>query len=225
MHKVDQKLRTMDMLGALALEHAEVMLRDRFMRLYSAMQERRRNVETDLAGIVDPFADWHVIEMREADAKDVVEGLKARGFVLYRPERIQRERTVYGSRLVQRPFFPGYLLVRFRATVSGWAALLAMPGVTGVLMDDGKPARVPARQLEAVYRREQELAARRRLRKRLGAFPFDVDQEVEIVDGAFVGYRAVIRRLDPRGRIGLDVPGVMGRVVRIDVDPDQIRAA
>jgi transcriptional antiterminator RfaH len=195
-----------------------------FTELARAAAAERARLEAALEKIADPLADWHVVEIAEARVRDVVLDLGQRRFTVYRPEQIVRKRCRGRLVPVPAPFFPGYLFVRFRVCAE-WSSLLGVRGIRDVLMVGEAPATVPEAAMAAIVELERRLDLRNRVRRRLAAFPFDVAQRVRVVDGAFAELVGMIERLDARGRITVLLDGVMGRAVRVDLDPAQIAAA
>jgi transcription antitermination factor NusG len=202
-------------------------LGEAFAELLTGAREREDRRSTELKRIADPLADWHVVEIVEGRARNVVREFGKAGIPVYRPERMVREHIARGGRMVARvvarPFFPGYLLLRFDVRAD-WAWLADVDGVVDIMLAAGTdhPATVPANFIAAIVAKERELDKRWRLLKRLAAFPFDIGDQVRIVDGAFSAAVGFIAGLNPRGRIKLDVPDVMGRTVTVEVDADQI---
>lgn len=223
----------MDALGALAIEQAQAAAkaatRDMLDRI--ERESRRDAVLAKLAdAAADPFRDWRVLAVDEAELRDCVLRLRRLRIECYRPEYVTFERAGrWGKqRATQRPMFPGYLLVRF-GDDAPWQEALGLRGVLAVLMDraaDGveRPAVVPPESVAAVLDVELRKYRNHRTRRCLAPFPFRVGQVVSPVHGEFARRLAVVERLDAEGRIGLLLGTVTGRIVRRTFDAVQVRA-
>jgi transcriptional antiterminator RfaH len=114
------------------------------------------------------------------------------GFSVYLP-RLRVHRMVSGRRVEFHPaLFPNYCFVQIEAQ---WHSARWSAGVTAILMDGDKPARLPDGTIAEIKRRERgglvelEQAGIRR------------GDRVRILKGPFAGYPAIFSNSRPRDRV------------------------
>jgi transcriptional antiterminator RfaH len=118
--------------------------------------------------------------------------LSLHGFETYLP-RLRDRRVRFGRKIELRPpLFPGYV---FLAIQLQWHAARWAPGVIGLIMADGAPARVPDRVIDEIRAREVDGAV---------DLPWDgprCGDRVRILRGPFNGHLAVFADMRPRERV------------------------
>jgi transcriptional antiterminator RfaH len=97
------------------------------------------------------MAFWACAQLQPQRERLALHCLALEGFEVYLPRLRQMRRQ--GARKVESssPLFPGYLFVRI---VLQWRKAHWGPGVIGLIMDGGQPARVPVGVLDEIRARE-----------------------------------------------------------------------
>lgn len=147
---------------------------------------------------------WHALHTKPRAERRVVEALEARGLTVYAPVICFTDRR---GRLIERPFFPRYVLARFDWEQSGMGSVRWTPGLIDVVRFEGQPAVLA----------DADVA---RLQARMDALDGDAfmalkpGEPVQIVEGPFAGLDAVFeRRLNAEGRVAV-LLRMLGRETR-----------
>jgi transcriptional antiterminator RfaH len=135
------------------------------------------------------------------------------GFETYLP-KLRERRIVRGRRVeLTLPLFPGYLLVLIKLQ---WHAARWCPGVAGLCMSGGAPARVPDVAIAEIQSRERggliELEKPRRLRQ---------GDRVRVISGPFNGHLALYAGQTARERVAVLLQ-LLGGVQRAEISSDAI---
>lgn len=97
------------------------------------------------------MAFWAAAQIHGQHERLALHCLKLAGFTTWLP-RIRERRIVQGRRRIVTPaLFPGYLFVVIELQ---WSSVRYCPGVTRLVMDGERPARVPDRVIEELRERE-----------------------------------------------------------------------
>jgi len=120
--------------------------------------------------------------------------IRALGIDVYLPEFVQRIRHARKSRLVRKALFQGYLFVQFDWDDAQWPRIFSRRGVTGMIMDGRqRPRPVPEKQMAEVRKLAGDYED-----IILEAVPLTEGQVVKIIEGAFSGFTATVRK-NPKG--------------------------
>jgi len=107
---------------------------------------------------VQPVRRWRLVMTKPGAEKLAKAELNRQGFEVYLPMAISSgepsAQYPKGKPFV-RPFFPGYLFVRFCTDVDRWRCILSTHGVKTVVMAADRPIVAPDRIVETVRQREE----------------------------------------------------------------------
>jgi len=119
-----------------------------------------------------------------------------------------------------RPYFPNYLFVRVDLDEISVSTLRWMPGASGLVSFDGKPASVPDFLIVAVQKQVDLLnVSSRDLTSGLQS-----GDSVIIQDGPFAGYEAIFdARISGQNRVRVLLNFLQKRQVPLEIDKQQIR--
>ena len=140
------------------------------------------------------MAFWCAAQFHSQRERLAVHFLTQAGFTIWLP-RIGERCTIHGRRqYVLRPLFPGYL---FLAIELQWHAARTAPGVTRLVMDGERPARVPDRVIAELKEREVNGVVRLSEpspRLRPGG-------RIRVTGGPFCGHLGLVAGMAPRDRV------------------------
>ncbi|HMO34389.1 MAG TPA: UpxY family transcription antiterminator [Lacibacter sp.] len=91
---------------------------------------------------------WYAVYSRPNMEKKIAEALALKGIVVYCPVHKVRRRWSDRYKVLEVPAFRGYVFVQIHDDIR-WT-VLATPGVLNFVCHEGKPARIPAREIETV---------------------------------------------------------------------------
>ena len=134
---------------------------------------------------------WSVVQSQPGCERRAISHIERQGFTIYAPRekivRIVRGRKVHDARWL----FPRYLFVWIE---DQWQRLFGTIGVSTVLMNGEKPARLPDEFVPSMKAREHHGLIE--LRKSL----FRKGQQVQVTGGLFVGQRGIYQNQTSRQR-------------------------
>ncbi len=156
--------------------------------------------------------EWYVVQSKPRREHAVAHGLASHRVEAYYPAL--RVRRVNPRARKVMPLFPGYLFLRFDTEVTPLSAFNYMPDTRGLVLLEGKPARVLEQVIEAIRQRVGALLA-----EGGGVFdPYRPGDRVRVLAGPFRDYEGVfdmrLRGTD-RVRILLEMAGQRSAMVQL----------
>lgn len=161
---------------------------------------------------------WYLIHSKPNKEGFLCRQLQSNAFEAFCPEiRVQpinpRART-------RKPYFPGYVFVHLDPEQVPWSSLGWMPGASGFVSFDGRPADVPENLIEGIRRRVASVNA-------AGGELFDglkPGDALVIQDGPFAGYEAIFdARLSGVDRVRVLLKMLQKRELRLELLAGQVR--
>ena len=168
---------------------------------------------------------WYVIHTYSGYEDKVKENLKQRIETMHMADKIfdvivpkenQIEIKNGKRKIVERRIFPGYVLVQMDVTEDSWFVVRNTPNVTGFVGSGTTPTAIS----------EDEV---RHIQKRMGVeepkfkVDFVLGESVNIVDGPFKGFDAVVNEIDEnKGKIKVLV-NMFGRETPVELDSLQVK--
>jgi len=118
----------------------------------------------------------------------------------------------------EKKYFPGYILVKMQLTDAAWHLVKTTDKVTGFLGADGKPQRIPQREVDAIFQQMEEgvsTAAK--------GIIYIVGDEVKITDGPFDSFTGTVEEVDEdREKVKVSV-SIFGRATPVELDYTQVQ--
>jgi transcription antitermination factor NusG len=153
-------------------------------------------------------ARWHVLRTKASIELSTTARLALAGFRALAPvaQQWRRPRNYMRKALEDVPILVRYIFAA--APIADWPAILAVPGVTGVLMSAGAIATVEQGEIERMMR----VASSRR--------PIEVGDRVAVAAGPFLGLDVEVAGVDEVRRLIQTNVTLLGaaRPVQISVD-------
>ena len=154
-----------------------------------------------MAGMNDEGRQWYVIvtyighenKVKE-DLTKRVESMELQDYVfqIIIPE-VEKEEIKDGKRVITKEnLWPGYLLIEMIMTDEAWFVVRNTPNVTGFIGSSGggaKPFPVMQEELEPIFKQMG-------IRPSVIEIDYDVNDEVEIMDGPFKGTKGIVESID-----------------------------
>jgi transcriptional antiterminator RfaH len=160
---------------------------------------------------------WYVVYARPRQEVRAMENLCNQGFECFLPTiRVERLRDGHRA-MISEVLFPRYLFVRLEAGRSNWSAIRSTRGVSHLVQFGGVAARVPSKLIDALT----EQPARNKAL-------FDAGDQLNVIDGPFVGFEAELLRLyeapDGEARV-MVLMDIMTRPQQISLPATSVRKA
>jgi transcription elongation factor/antiterminator RfaH len=163
-------------------------------------------------------ATWYVLQSKPHKERFLCDQLMAHSLEAFCPQ-IRIQPTNPRARRI-KPYFPGYVFVETDLENAKWSTLAWMPGATGFVSFDGRPADVPESLVHAIRRRVDEI------NEAGGELLESVKpgETVMINDGPFAGYEAVFdARLSGVDRVRVLLKLLKNRQVPLELAVGQIQ--
>lgn len=146
---------------------------------------------------------WYAVHTQPHREGRAAAHLRHQGFPVFLPWHAKTVRHARQFRTVRAPFFPRYLFVRLTIGRDRWRSVNGTFGVSGMIMEGGRPLPVVRGVVEALMGMTDEsgmLSLDRCLR---------LGQTVRIARGPFAGLVGELAAMDEKGRVKvlLDIIG------------------
>lgn len=118
------------------------------------------------------------------------------------------------KRVKRRNFFPGYLLIEMELTNETKHLVTNTPGVIGFIGGSGtEPEPLQPHEVDRILGRVEEKADTQTVE-----IPFQVDDQVKIVDGPFKDFQGTIKEINAEKRKLKVLVSIFGRETPVEVD-------
>ncbi len=128
----------------------------------------------------------------------------------------QQPSTSQGKKMVNRKFFPGYILVRMILNDKTWHVVMDTPKVTGFVGGRSTPSTIPNEEVETLKTQLEEGLKGKELRCQ-----FSVGDEVTVTDGPFQNFNGVVDDINEKGKVRVLV-SIFGRSTPVELSFEQI---
>ena len=158
---------------------------------------------------------WFAVWTRSRHEQVVREQLEQKGFEAFLPTLPKWSRWKDRKKKIDWPLFPGYCFARFDPTAV--LPILKSTGVVSIISVNGKPAEIPAQEIEGIQRLvTSEL--------QYDPCPFIKEgMMVEVVAGPLRGVIGRLVRKGAHARLVLSVD-LIGQAVSVEVDASDVKA-
>ena len=150
---------------------------------------------------------------KRADIKGLSEYISQ---ILIPAERVSEVRSGKKS-IVQRKFFPGYILIEMELNDQTWYLIRHTPGVTGFVGSGGKPIPLHNSEMKNILKQVQERTAKPKPK-----IIFEKGEAVRVKEGPFVNFDGTIEEINPaKGKLKVMV-SIFGRVTPVELEYWQV---
>jgi transcription termination/antitermination protein NusG len=120
--------------------------------------------------------------------------------------------------MVERKFFPGYVLAKMNMTDDVYHLVKNTPKVTGFLGHNGKPQAISDSEANRILNTTPDPMAPKAKPKA----NFDTGDNVKVLDGPFASFNGVVEEIDyERSRVKVAVT-IFGRATPVDLEFEQV---
>ena len=116
-------------------------------------------------------------------------------------------------RILERKFFPGYILVHMEMNDDSWLFVKKTPGITSFIGSRREPASISDEEVENILRRSKETKE-----KPSPKVTFDVGEAVKVVEGPFVNFNGIVDEVNmEKGKLKVSV-SIFGRSTPVELE-------
>jgi transcription termination/antitermination protein NusG len=120
--------------------------------------------------------------------------------------------------IVERKFFPGYVLAKMNMTDDVYHLVKNTPKVTGFLGPQGKPQAISEAEAARILNTAPDPTAPKAKPKA----NFDIGDSVKVLDGPFASFNGTVEEIDyDRARVKVSV-SIFGRATPVELDFEQV---
>lgn len=119
--------------------------------------------------------------------------------------------------IIQRKFFPGYLLIEMELNDETWYLVRHTPGVTGFVGSGGKPIPLHNNEIKNILKQVAERTAKPKPK-----IIFEKGETVRVKEGPFINLDGTIEEINPaKGKLKVMV-SIFGRVTPVELEYWQV---
>jgi len=119
--------------------------------------------------------------------------------------------------IIQRKFFPGYILIEMELNDESWYLVRHTPGVTGFVGSGGKPIALHNSEIKNILKQVAERTAKPKPK-----IIFEKGETVRVKEGPFVNLNGTIEEINPaKGKLKVMV-SIFGRVTPVELEYWQV---
>lgn len=176
-------------------------------------ESTRNNLCNSLYGELNDVPAWYALHTRSRHEKKISEKLTSKGVAHYLPLNTVYRRWSDRYKQVTEPLFSCYVFVNIK--LRDRLLVLQTEGAVNLVLHNGKPARIPEMQIQAIQRILQE-------QKTIEpADYFTPGQKVRVVRGPFEGIEGILESKRNNHRLVLAIEGIR-QAVSVEIDPREL---
>lgn len=167
---------------------------------------------------------WHIVQATPQQVNRVAQDIESEGMAAYVPKEPRKIAVVRGRlhRTVMRPMYPGYIFAGFDPDSDAWHAIAGIEHVKRLFMINFRPVPLSEAVMERIRQIEAEhaIGPSRRM-----PIPFKVKDLVRVKDGPFASFFGFIIEIDDKERWLKVEVDLFGRLVPVQLGPEQVEMA
>ena len=123
------------------------------------------------------------------------------------------------KRILERKFFPGYILVHMEMNDDSWLFVKRTPGITTFIGPKRKPSPIPQEDVDKILRKAKETEE-----KPAPKITFQKGESVRVIEGPFINFDGVVEEIYPdKGKLRVTV-SIFGRTTPVELEYWQVEA-
>jgi transcriptional antiterminator NusG len=161
----------------------------------------------------------HTLSGAEEKAKASLEArIKAYGYQnlideIVIPKEQVTEVRLGKKRVLERKFFPGYILVHMEMNEDTWLFVKRTPGITTFIGPRRKPSPISQEEVEKILKKAEESKTRPTPK-----VTFERGESVRVVEGPFVNFTGVVEEVNTeKGKLKVSV-SIFGRTTPVELE-------
>lgn len=117
------------------------------------------------------------------------------------------------KKVLERKFFPGYILIYMEMNDDTWLFVRRTPGITTFIGPRRKPLPIPEEDVSKILSKAEESKA-----KPAPKINFDLGESIRVVEGPFVNFNGVVEDVYPdKGKVKVSV-SIFGRTTPVELE-------
>lgn len=121
------------------------------------------------------------------------------------------------KKIIERKFFPGYILIKMEMTKESWYLVKSTPGITSFIGPGRRPTPITQAEVDAIVQRTEDTET-----QPMPKVAYEVDESVRIAQGPFANFNGVVTEVFPdRGKLKVSV-SIFGRSTLVELEYWQV---
>lgn len=117
------------------------------------------------------------------------------------------------KKVLERKFFPGYILVYMEMNETSWLFVKNTPGITTFIGPKRKPSPIPQEEVDKILVKAEESKE-----KPSPKVNFDRGENVRVIEGPFINFNGAVEEIFPdKGKIKVNV-SIFGRTTPVELE-------
>lgn len=117
------------------------------------------------------------------------------------------------KKVLERKFFPGYILVHMEMNDDSWLFVKKTPGITTFIGPKRKPSAIPEDEVDKIVRKAEESRS-----KPAPKVNFEKSESIRVVEGPFVNFNGIVEEVYPdKGKVRVNV-SIFGRTTPVELE-------
>ncbi len=121
------------------------------------------------------------------------------------------------KKVLERKFFPGYILIRMEMNDDSWLFVRSTPGITAFIGPRRKPSPISQEEVDRILVKAEESKA-----KPAPKVSFEVGESIRVIEGPFINFNGVVEVIYPdKGKLKVNV-SIFGRTTPVELEIWQV---
>jgi len=121
------------------------------------------------------------------------------------------------KKVLERKFFPGYILINMEMNDDTWLFVRNTPGITAFIGPRRKPSPIVQEEVDRILSKAEDSKA-----KPAPKVTFDRGESIRVVEGPFINFNGVIEAIYPeKGKLKVNV-SIFGRTTPVELELWQV---
>lgn len=117
------------------------------------------------------------------------------------------------KKVLERKFFPGYILVHMEMNDDAWLFVKVTPGITTFIGPRRKPSPIEQDDVDKILKKAEESKD-----KPSPKVNFDKGENVRVIEGAFINFNGMVEEVYPdKGKVKVNV-SIFGRTTPVELE-------
>ena len=117
------------------------------------------------------------------------------------------------KKVLERKFFPGYVLVHMEMNDDSWLFVKKMPGISAFIGPARKPTPISEEEVEKIMQRAQETKE-----KPSPKVSFEKGETVRVIEGPFINFNGVVDEVNlEKGKLKVSI-SIFGRTTPVELE-------
>lgn len=117
------------------------------------------------------------------------------------------------KRVIERKFFPGYILIHMELTDETWLFVKNTPGITTFIGSRKKPSPISQEEVDKILKKAEESKT-----KPVPKVSFEKGESIRVIEGPFVNFNGTVEEVyQDKGKLKVNI-SIFGRTTPVELE-------